>query len=377
MKNFAVLFLIFTILSCKENSETKVEVTQESLVSQKIEYAEGLSIDNHKTFKEIKVSSAWPDADEFSYILYPKGSKKPKASKNAIFIEVPVERLVVTSTTDIPMLEFLNSETKLVGFPHTDYISSEKTRSLIDHNKIKELGKERNLNTEIVLELDPDLIIGFSATGDTKSYDLIEKTGIPVVMNGSWTEQHPLGRAEWIKFIAAFLGKEKEAKTIFDQIKNDYNTAIDIAKNATTKPTVLSGGLFKDVWYTPGGKSYVARFLEDANTNYLWKETDKTGSLALSFESVLEKGQNAELWIGPGSSNSLAALAKKNHKYKLFNAFKNENIYSSTLKMGDKGGLLYYELGPMRPDLILKDIIKIAHPDLLKNYELYFFEKLQ
>lgn len=378
MRNiFIITSILFFFISCKKEIRKTEELTVMYLAPQNIEYAKGLIIEHHGTYKEIKVTTPWPDAkDELTYILHPKGTEKPFKSNTAVFVEVPIERVVVTSTTDIPMLEYLNLEQKLVGFPYTDYISSEKTRTLVDNGSIKELGKEHNLNTEIVLELDPELVIGFSAGGDTKAYDLIQKTGIPVVMNGSWMEEHPLGRAEWIKFVAAFFGKETIAEEVFQDIKKEYNQATTLAQNVDYAPTVLSGNMFKDVWHVPGGNSYVAKFLKDANTKYLWDDIKKTGSIALSFESVLEKAQNADLWIGSGNSRSLAELQEKNHQYILFDAFKNKTVYSSTLKMGAKGGLIYYELGPMRPDLILKDIIHIAHPEILTDYEPYFFEKL-
>jgi iron complex transport system substrate-binding protein len=371
----SILFLLST--SCKKTPKDTTPLTVMYLAPQNIEYASGFTIKNQESYKEIKIITPWPDAkEELTYILHPKGTEKPFKSPNAIFIEVPIDRVVVTSTTDIPMLEYMNLEEKLVGFPHTDYISSEKTRALITNGAIKELGEEWSLNTEVVLELSPELVVGFSSSGDTKAYDLIQKTGIPVVINGSWLEEHPLGRAEWIKFIAAFFGKEKLAEDIFQNIKKEYDQATILAQNTTSSPTVLSGNMFKDVWHVPGGNSFVAKFLKDAHTTYLWEDVQKNGSLILSFESVLEKAQNAELWIGSGNSKSLDVLKEKNHRYALFDAFKNKAVYSSTLKMGSEGGLIYYELGPMRPDLILKDIIKIAHPELLIDYEPYFFEKL-
>ncbi|MDH7444096.1 ABC transporter substrate-binding protein [Aquimarina sp. 2201CG14-23] len=380
MKHYiTLLFLILSFLSCKKEQKTPTSNIVQELIEQEIGYATGFTIQNHDNYKEINITSPWPDAKgTFTYILYTKGTEKPKLSvnKEAKFIEIPVDKTIVTSTTDIPMLEYLELENKLIGFPHTDYISSEKTRSLVEKDSIVELGNNGHLNTELTLELAPELVIGYSATGDTKAYDLLEKTGIPVVMNGSWMEQHPLGRAEWIKFVAAFYNKEKEADSIFRNIEKDYKEAVTLAKNASGSPTVLSGNMFKDVWHVPGGNSYVAKFLKDANTNYLWAETQKTGSIALNFESVLEKAQNAAIWIGSGTSRSLAELQEKNNRYTFFEAFKNKAVYSSTLKTGAKGGLVYYELGPMRPDLILKDIIQIAHPELLTDYEPYFFEKL-
>lgn len=378
MRTVFIISIAFILaISCKKTSKETTPLTVMYLAPQNIEYASGFSIKNQENYKEIKVTTPWPGAkEELVYILYPKGTQKPVLSHHAIYIEVPVERVVVTSTTDIPMLEYLNLEEKLVGFPNTDYISSEKTRALIAKGAIKELGREYSLNTEVVLELSPELVIGFSATGDTKAYDLIQHTGIPVAMNGSWMEKHPLGRAEWIKFVAAFFGKENTAEEVFENIKTEYQKATKLAQNTTSSPTVLSGSMFKDVWHVPGGDSYIAKFLKDAHTTYLWADLKKQGSLALNFESVLEKAQDADLWIGSGNSRSLYELQQKNHRYPLFSAFKNKAVYSSTLKMGSEGGLIYYELGPMRPDLILKDIIKIAHPELLTNYESYFFKKL-
>ena len=377
MKSHPFLFLLVLLLSCKQEKKVNTPISTQKLTEQTIFYASGFTIENKENYKKIQITSPWPNTkDTFTYILYPKGNEKPLISGKATSIEIPINKTVVTSTTDIPMLEYLEIEDKLVGFPHLDYISSEKIRTLIDQGNIEELGNNGHLNTELTLALAPELIIGFSATGDTKTYQLLEKTGIPVVINGSWMEQHPLGRAELIKFVAAFYHKEKEADSIFKSIEKEYLKASSLAKNTTKTPTVLSGNMFKDVWHVPGGNSYVAKFLADANTNYLWSDIKKTGSIALNFESVLEKAQDAELWIGSGSSKSLAALRENNNRYTFFEAFKNKAVYSSTLKTGIKGGLVYYELGPMRPDLILKDIIQIAHPELLTDYEPYFFEKL-
>ena len=193
MKHCLFLFVLFiSFLSCKQEEKVIISNNIQKVVDQKVDYATGFTIQNHTTYKEIHISSPWPNAKTgFTYILYPKGSNKPSINGKVTYIEIPVDKTVVTSTTDIPMLEYLGLENKLIGFPHLDYISSEKTNLLIDSGAIAELGNNGHLNTELTLELAPELIIGYSASGDTKTYDLIEKTGVPVVMNGSWMEQHP------------------------------------------------------------------------------------------------------------------------------------------------------------------------------------------
>ena len=149
-----------------------------------------------------------------------------------------------------------------------------------------------------------------------------------------------------------------------------------IASNIKDQPVVFSGSMFKDIWNIPGGKSFVAKYLADANTNYLYKDTKISGSHQFNFENVLEKGQNAKLWIGAGSFKSKAEMIETHKGYSYFEAFKTNNIYTYTNKIGEKGGLLYYELGPLRPDIILKDIIKISHPELLTKYKPFFFKRI-
>ena len=352
----------------------KVEKQKENT---SIKYAKGFTIETHKNYKEIKVSSPWPESDKtFSYLLVKKGTKIPQHNKQDIIIKTPVEKVVVMSTTTIPTLEYLNIEERLIGFPNTNYISSEKTIKNIKKGRIKDLGNDQNINIEGLLELAPELVIGFSVNGSDKTLNQIEKFGIPVVLDGAWSEQHPLGRAEWIKFTAAFFDKEKVADSIFKSIASNYLKAVEIAKKAQKKPTVMSGSLLKDIWNVPGGKSYLAKFFEDANANYLWKNTNKTGSLQLNFESVLETGQKAEFWIGVGGFDNKQDMLSKHKGYSFFSAYQKSKIYNYTKQKGPNGGFLYFELGPLRPDIILQDIIHITHPELLKNYDPFFFKAL-
>ena len=211
-----------------------------------------------------------------------------------------------------------------------------------------------------------------------KTFNLIEKHGIPVIINGDWREETPLGRAEWIKFFGALFDKEKLADSIFNTIEEDYLAAKLMVKEKTSHPTILSGAIMKnDVWSLPAGESFVAQFLTDANLNYLWKDTHGKGSLQLSFESVLDKGQFADYWIAPGYFSSKAQLLENNPQYQNFSAFKNNKIFTASTKRGVKGGVMYYELGPTRPDLILQDLIKITNPEILPNYTLTFFEQMK
>ena len=380
-KSLIIIFIcVFTLFACKDkkNVDQIPDTASESISNS---YAEGFQIIDHNNYKTLKVSNPWPKADKsYSYALIPK-SEAPKITLNKDefdgLIITPVQKIVVTSTTHIPALELLGVEQTLVGFPGTDYISSEKTRTRIENNHIRELGNNEGINTEVLLELRPDVVVAFGVDGNNKSMEIIEKSGIPVIYNGDWVEKSPLAKAEWIKFFGALYHKDKEAETLFTQIETDYLQAKQIASEAKTKPTVLCGAMHKDVWYLPNGTSPEAQFLKDANTKYLWNDTKETGSIALSFEAVFEKAKHADLWLSPSYYTSYKDLKDSNNHYTQFDAFKNKTIYTFSNTTGKTGGVLYYELGTSRPDLVLKDMIKICHPELLNDYKPTFFKPLK
>jgi len=144
---------------------------------------------------------------------------------------------------------------------------------------------------------------------------------LKVLLNGDWNEQTPLGKAEWIKFFGALYGKQRQANMLFSKIEQDYLKTLEIAKRAQSNPTILAGDMFEDKWYLPQGTSWGCQLLKEAKGNYLWAETKGTGSLALSFETVLEKAKEADLWITSGQFSSLKEMTDANPHYGQFKAF--------------------------------------------------------
>lgn len=371
---YQFLLLLF-IIGCSTKT-TKVDEanTQKST----IKYATGFDIVSENGIKKLIIKSPYQNAEEvFEYTIKRKTDSNIDSFSSNL-ISVPIQKIVVTSTTHIPMVELLNEENAIVGFPFSRYVSSKKTRVLIDEGKITEIGKEGSLNTEILLELEPELIVGYSVASADKSLSTIKKSGIPVIYNGDWLEETPLGRAEWIKFFGVLFDKEREADSIFKNIEREYLNAKKLALSSTKKPSVLSGAIMSnDIWNLPAGESFVAQFLKDANMNYIWQNSSGKGSLSLSFESVFEKANNADVWIAPGYFSSKNQMINSNALYKKFDAFTKGTIYTPSTKKGETGGIIYYELASTRPDLVLKDLIKIAHPHLMQSYNFTFFEKMK
>lgn len=376
MKKILFIILLFSICSCKNNSENKNSAIKQG-EKVNIENAQGFNITRFDGYSILTVNTPWPEAkDPFVYLLKEEKAEIPENIEYDQIVEVPVKKIVVTSTTHLPALEALNEENTLVGFPGLNYISSERTRELIKDGSISELGQNENINTEVLIDLSPDVVIGFAINASNKSFETIQKTGIPVIYNGDWTELTPLGKAEWIKFFGALYGKAEKAAEIFQNIKSEYIEAKELAKSADTRPNVISGSMYNDSWYMPYGNSWQAQFIKDANANYLYADTEGDGSLSLAFESVIEKAEDAEYWISSGQFTSYEQLFNESEHYKRFKAVQEKKVYSVSLSQGETGGVLFYELGPQRPDLILKDLISIFHPELLKDHERVFYKAL-
>ncbi|MBC2839457.1 ABC transporter substrate-binding protein [Robiginitalea sp. SC105] len=371
-------------LGCREKPETqKPPLPQAGRESHlELQYASGFTARTDSSgITYLTISDPWPGASrKFEYALVPReqlASVTLPADAFDAIIPVPVSKLVLTSTTHIPSLEALGALETLVGFPGLDYISSPGVRQRIARGEIAELGANEQLNIEMVMETAPELVVGFGVSDAPGSYRKIADAGIPVVYNGDWMEQNPLGKAEWVKFFGLLLNDLPRAEAYFAEVEAAYLEAREVARSATSQPSVLSGALYRDIWYLPGGDSWAAAFLEDANARYLWADTPGGGSLSLSLEAVLDKGVQADFWVSPSQYTSYSEMAAANPHYEQFRAFRERRIFGYAGTRGPARGLLYYELGPSRPDLILKDLVHYLHPGLLQDYEPVFFKPLK
>jgi iron complex transport system substrate-binding protein len=345
-----------------------------------LKYAKGFTVKDFGSYKEVEVTHPYKGARTgYRYLLVQEGNPVPDHASDVQVISIPLKNIVCTSTTHIPLLDYLGETDKLIGFPTTDYINSIPMRKRIDEGSVVDLGIDKGMNVEKLITLQPSMVMGYAMTADLGQLKKIHELGVPVVINSEYLEEHPLGRAEWIKFMALFFNQEEKADSVFGYIEAQYVSAAKatatIAEDA--KPTVMSGVVYGDTWFLPGGKNYAAKLLNDAGANYLWKADTTSGYLELSLESVYAKAHDADFWIGIGLFNTLDELKASEERYASFKAFKQGNIYSYNGRKGAKGWSEFLELGYLRPDLILNDLVKILHPDLLPGYQLYFHKKLK
>lgn len=375
---FVSLFLgiISLLYSCQNKEATAVTTWDEN--KNIIVDASGLDIYQYEDFSAILIHDPWPNATEkFQYIAARDLSKIPDSLKKYPAIQIPIQRAIATSTTHIPSFEYLNVLDQLVGFPNTNYISSQAAIEYIKAGKIKDLGAIDKLEVETVLSLQPQIIIAHGIDNNNARFDLFKNNGITVLYNGDWNDNSPLGKAEWIKFFGELFDKQELATQWYNQVKKEFHqSAQQLAEKVKNRPTVLSGSMYKNVWYAPSGESWAAEYLAMAGGDYIWKHTKGTGSLNLHFEEVLSKAQKADFWITSSSYTTIDELLESYPHYNRFDAVKQKKVYGFSQKNNSTGGILFYELANSRPDLVLKDLIKILHPELESTHELVFYQAI-
>jgi len=372
MNKFLLLVTLLFFGCRKQASESKAPINQST------KYAKGFWIEDKGTYKDVFVrQSSDSTSPTLHYRLIKDTTTAPAPEAGIMAIHIPISSIVCTSTTHIPLLDYLNETEKLLGFPSTNFISSARARARIDKGFVKELGLDNSMNLELLAQLKPSIVMAYTLTSDLGNLKKIKEMGIPVVINAEYLEHHPLGRAEWIKFMALFFGKEKQADSIFNWIENEYVKAKASTLTSSKIPTVLTGIPYGGTWYLPGGQNYAARFFEDAGCHYLWSDNPSTGFLQLSLETVYERASTADYWIGVGSFETYSDLKSTDDRFTKFSAWQNKMIYHYNGRIGPTGGNEYLELGYLRPDLVLKDLIQITHPVLYPQPDLFFYKRLK
>ena len=349
--------LVLLILSSCNN---KKEPSHQEVNNDLIQYAKNLSISTSKGLTEVKVLV--DTNKEFTYLLYT--DQKPTNKEADAFIKVPVQSIAATSTSQLPAFAYLNARAVLKGFQGTKWIYDETLKSQASSGDIKEIGQKQGINQELLLQLNPAVLMAYQVETGANNYTALEDAGTSIVYNVEYKEQTPLGRAEWIKFTGALVGKSAEADSIFKAIESNYLSLMQKVDAIEKKPKVMTGIMYGDSWYVPGGKNYGSQLIQDAGGEYLWKDNPSSASLALGYEAVLTKAQNADFWIGTASIESYEELANTDERYTYFKAFQNKNVFTYTKRVNELGSNDYLESGYLRPDLILADHIKILHPQL-------------
>ena len=345
-----------------------------------VDFAQGFTLTYAGNYKVITVRNPFePQAVATRYLLVPRGAARPAGFADAHVIETPIRTLVGLSSMHVALTDFLGADDVLVGLGNLKYASAPRVRQRVAAGKILEAGQGKELNNELLIAQHPDLVMSTGWPGENLTrFQTLEAAGIPVLVNSEWVETTPLGRAEWVKVMAALLNKEDVVNQKFGQVVRDYQRLAALGRGAAKRPRVVVGMPFKDVWYVPDADSYTAQFLRDAGTTYAWdKAKAAKGSLALSFETVAPVALTADYWLQTGSAATKADITAQDARYATFAPFKTGHVYNNNRRTNAQGSNDYWESGAVRPDLVLSDLLKILHPELLPTWQLYYYQQLK
>ncbi len=376
MKQVLVLFTLigFLILS---GCQTKTKST--STFTKKVytpEYATGFDIVGAENTEStiIHVRNPWQGAQdvEMSYFVARNGEQVP-TDFNGVVIPAGAKRIVCMSSSYIAMLDALHQVDRVVGVSGINFISN----PYINQHKetIKDMGAE--MNYELLVGLNPDLVLLYGI-GDAQSTvtDKLKELNIPYMYVAEYLEESPLGKAEWLVALSELTDSRELGIKTFQVIPERYNTLKQLTAGVDYRPTVMLNTPWNDSWAMPSVKSYVARLVEDAGGDYIYKKNTSNGSEPIGLETAYGLIREADVWLNVGMATTMDELKTMNPKFKDAKAIRENKVYNNNLRTTPGGGNDYWESGAVRPDIVLRDLIKILHPELISE-DLYYYRQLE
>jgi len=289
---------------------------------------------------------------------------------------LPFKRVILLNASLVGYFTELELESKIIGISSPEYIYSEKIHQLLSTGKIQNVGNEQKYDVEKIIALKPDAIFTNYISSFDNTYELLRKNGIELIFLDEYLEQEPLAKSKYLLVFGQIFQEDKKALSVFNEIQKNYDSLKTLAKSASEKPLVLANEMYGNQWFLPGGKSNLAKFIFDANSQYINAENSDASAIPLSFEEVFAKGKNAEYWVNVGNHQTKKELLQINPNYTKLPVYTSGKLYTVTGR--EKGRANdYFESGVVRADLVLTDYIKIFHPELLPGYNLTYLKELK
>lgn len=347
-------------------------------------YTENIRVEYANNYKVVTVTDAYDGADAFTYVLVQCGTPAPAAQDfpaGTQFVDVPVSRFVALSTTQIPHLIMLNQLDTLIGMDSFLYVSAPEVRERIAADALAEVGFGAEINIEVLLDIEPDLVMSYGFDPQTDAHPKLIEAGIFAALNAEWRENDPLGRAEWLKYTALFFNAEQEAAADFDEIVAAYE---DVRASLQDIPqdervSVLWNSPFQESWVIPGVETFSGKLIEDAGGIVALAEEAPTpdGLAFLALETVYAEALDADVWVvNQYNTPTLSAFIAQDNRYTDFSAVQSGNVWNNDKDSNENGGNNFYELGVTRPDLVLQDLAAAFYPERYPTHEFSFLRQL-
>lgn len=359
MKHFSCFLLLLSLFCSCANHDAKNRQTDSGI----IEYASLLTINDTEGYSEMSVADPWHQGKTLQYINVSRQSSEsglnvPNTGDGEQVIPT-LSRAVVFTTAHCWLLNELGVAEKIVGVCDAQYILNADIKKCINEGKIADCGNAMNPDIEKIIDLQPDALIVSPIEG-SNTISMLKKTGIPIIEAADYMETSALGRAEWMKYYGRLFGCSDRADSLFQVVDSSYQ---HLKKYAAQKPkgrSILTERKTGTVWYTPGGQSSIAAIIADANGSYMFSTDTHAGSLALSFEQIIDQAGESDIWAFKYNGTKMmtkADLLREFHGYKALKAFRTGEIYECNCSV-----IPYFDEVSFRPDYLLQEMIQLLHP---------------
>lgn len=313
------------------------------------------------------------ESQSFHYALVPRGVEAENIPADYTVIETPVRSVICMTSLQLSNFIKLGETDAVAGITSTRHLFNKEINNRLKEGSIHKIGIEGNFDNEVIMSVNPDLILisPFKRGG----YDALKEVGIPLMPHLGYKEMTPLGQAEWIKFVGLLLGKEDKANERFAAIEKRYNELKKLTARVAQRPVVFSGELRGGNWYAVGGKSFLAQLFKDAGADYFLKDDERSGGVTLDFETVYSQAAGADYWRIVNSYQgtfSYDTLKEEDARYVDFKAYKEKGVIYCNMREKP-----FYESMPTEPEVVLADLIKVFHPQLLPDHQPGYYELLK
>lgn len=370
--------LAITIVSCGGNGNSSVSTYADTIYLP--EYASGFRILGADGRSSVIIESVnpWQGADSVVTRLFiARDGEEPPQGFEGQVIEGNARRIVAMSSTHIAMLDVIGETARVVGVSGMDFISNDAVRSRRD--SIGDVGYDGNVNYELLLSLQPDIILLYGTNGASGMEPKLKELGLPYVYIGEYLEDSALGKAEWIVAVAEIVGKRDEGIKAFSAIPERYNAIREKAANClkhSSRPKVMINLPYGDSWFMAPTGSYLVRLIEDAGGDYIYKKNNSNESRPIDLEEAFMLVSASDKWINVGQTRSLDELRKNYPKFAATKPVLSGEVYNTTGRVAANGANDYWERGVVEPDVVLRDMVIIFHPELADS-DLVYYEKLK
>ena len=377
-KQYIHTFILYAIVWCMCSCGSSGNIDDYNLAVYTPTYAAGFRIvgAEGKQSTIIRVTNPWQSANDVETMLFiARGGEKAPAGFRGQVLQGDAQRVVCMSSSHIAMLDAIGAVESVVGVSGKDFVSNPYI--VANRHSIADVGYDGNINIELLVAQRPDIVLLYGVTGACTMQSKLDELGISYIYIGEYVEEDPLGKTEWLVAIAEIVGCREQGIAYFSQVPQRYNHLQSMAVVATSpQPKVMLNTPYADSWFMPSTTSYLARLIADAGGDYIYKKNTSNHSVPIDIEEAALLTTEADIWLHVEGVRSLKDLRQQYPKFAKMPCVQRGEVYNCDKRKVTGGGNDYWESGVVQPDVILRDLIKVFHPELISE-ELVYYRKIE